>query len=98
MRQSFSSPRREDRRSSGSLMSRSLSRSGSRSSSRISTSRDRVRCYKCREYDHFASDCPNSVTDEDSDRDDSNHSALQMLTHNSPVGSDSYESIDYLNL
>ena len=39
-------------------MSRSASRSGSRSSSRISTNRDRVRCYKCREFDHFASDCP----------------------------------------
>ena len=20
--------------------------------------RDRIRCYKCREYDHFAKDCP----------------------------------------
>ena len=22
--------------------------------------RDRIRCYKCREYDHFTRDCPNS--------------------------------------
>ena len=22
--------------------------------------RDRIRCYECREYDHFARDCPNS--------------------------------------
>ena len=22
--------------------------------------RDRIRCYKCREYDHFANDCPTS--------------------------------------
>ena len=43
------------------------SRSGSRSGSRISTNMDRVGCYKCQEYDHFASDCSNSVTDDESD-------------------------------
>ena len=30
------------------------SNSRSRSGSRASTNRDRIRCYKCREYDHFA--------------------------------------------
>ena len=29
--------------------------------------RDRIRCFKCREYDHFANECPNSVAD-NSDR------------------------------
>ena len=24
----------------------------------MSTNRDRIRCYKCREYDHFTKDCP----------------------------------------
>ena len=24
----------------------------------MSTNRDTIRCYKCREYDHFAKDCP----------------------------------------
>ena len=32
---------------------RSSSNSRSRSGSRVSTNRDRIRCYKCREYDHF---------------------------------------------
>ena len=24
----------------------------------VTTNRDRIRCFKCREYDHFARDCP----------------------------------------
>ena len=40
--------RRRDRSSS----------SRSRSCSIASTSRDRIRCYKCGEYDHFANNCP----------------------------------------
>ena len=39
---------------------RSSSNSRSVSGSRASTNRDRIRCYKCREYDHCARDCPNS--------------------------------------
>ena len=44
---------------------RSLSNSRSRSGSRASTNRDRIRCYKCREYDHFMRDCPNSREERD---------------------------------
>ena len=36
---------------------RSTSNSRSRSGSRASTNRDRIRCYKCWEYDHLAKDC-----------------------------------------
>ena len=39
---------------------RSTSNSRSRTVSRASTKRDRIRCYNCREYDHFARDCPTS--------------------------------------
>ena len=39
---------------------RSSSNSRSRSGSRASTNRDKIRCYKCREYDHFAKDGPTS--------------------------------------
>ena len=46
---------------------RSRSESSSRSSLRTSTNRDRVQCFKCREYDHFANECPNLVP-KDSDR------------------------------
>ena len=37
---------------------RSVSNSRSRSGSRVSTNRDRFRCFKCREYDHFVRQCP----------------------------------------
>ena len=38
----------------------SLSNNRSRSGSKASTNRDRIRCYACREYDHFVRNCPNS--------------------------------------
>ena len=44
---------------------RSSSNSRSRSRSQASTNRDRIRCYNCREYDHFARDCPNSREERD---------------------------------
>ena len=44
---------------------RSSSNDRYRSGSRASTNRDRVRCYICREYDHFARDCPNSREERD---------------------------------
>ena len=42
---------------------RSISNSRSRSGSRASTNRDRIRCFECREYDHFARDCPTTQAD-----------------------------------
>ena len=47
-------------RNYGNNRTRSTSNSRSRSGSRASTNRDRIRCYKCREYDHFVRDCPTS--------------------------------------
>ena len=44
----------------GNNRDRSSSNSRSRSGSGASTNRDRIRCYNCREYDHFARDCPTS--------------------------------------
>ena len=44
---------------------RSFSNDRSRSGSRASTNRDRIRCYACREYDHFARNCPNSREERD---------------------------------
>ena len=41
--------------------------------------RDRIRCFQCREYDHFANECPNVGTD-DSNGYESDRAALQLMT------------------
>ena len=52
----------------GGNRTRSMSNSRLRSGSRASTNRDRILCYNCREYDHFARDCPTSREERDIDR------------------------------
>ena len=47
-------------RNYGNNRDRSSSNSRSRSGSRANTNRYRIRCYNCREYEHFVRDCPNS--------------------------------------
>ena len=74
-----------------------LTDSRSRSYSMVSTNCDHVRCYRCREYDHFASECPNTPTDEEPDYDNANPASLQMMTQDYyPI--DSKGEIEYLNL
>ena len=41
--------------------------------------RDRIRCFRCREYDHFANECPNTGTDV-SDGYGSDSAELQLMT------------------
>ena len=50
-----------------------------RSNSRVTTNRDGIRCYRCREYDHFVNECPNAVAD-DSDGYESDNTALRLMT------------------
>ena len=47
-----------DRQDRGRRRDRSASNGISRSGSKASTNRDRIRCFKCREYNHFVRDCP----------------------------------------
>ena len=65
--------------------------------SRISTNHEHVRCYRCREYDHFASECPNIPIDKEPDYDDTDPASLQMFMQDYyPI--DSEEEVEYLNL
>ena len=80
-----------------STLSNGRSGSRSRSNSRVSTNCDRVRCYRCREYDHFVSECPNTLTDKKPDYDDAGPASLQMMIQDYyPVNSEG--EIEYLNL
>ena len=63
---------------------------------------DRIRCYRCQEYDHFANECPNTETHE-SDGHESDNAALQVMA--TDIGPDDMQDIDrymedteYLNL
>ena len=71
--------------------------SRSHSYSRVSTNHDQVRCYRCQEYDQFASKCPNTPTDEEPDYDDADLASLQMMTQNYYL-IDSEGEVEYLNL
>ena len=61
----------------------------SRSNSRVSRNRDQVRCYRCREYDHFMAECPNTPADEELEQSDVEPASFWMLTQeNMPINSD----------
>ena len=77
------------------MRARSELSSRSRSNSRTSTNRDRVRCFKCREYDHFTNEYPNLVpNDLDRESDGARSASLHILA-DSDTGS---EVEKYLNI
>ena len=73
---------------------RSRSPSSSRLGSRTSTNRDRIRCFKCREYDHFANECPNLIPD-NSDRESDSAGSVSLHLADSDTGSNVEQ---YLNI
>ena len=56
-----------------------------------------MRCYRCREYDHFASECPNTPTDKVTDYEDADPTSLQIMSQ-SYGPTDLEREGDYLNL
>ena len=64
--------------------------------------KDRIRCFRCREYDHFANECPSTGID-DSDGYESDSAALQLMTtdveaHDNCDIARFKEEADHLNL
>ena len=74
---------------------RSTSNSRSRSGSRESKNRDRIRCFKCREYDHFTQDCPTTKEEREIEQiqqmRDEGHTLLKTLAM------DTYDSLNKIN-
>ena len=70
-------------------------KSGSRLGSCVSTNRDRLRCFKCSEYDHFARECPNMMTEYDLDQEDLDRATLQMLSQDDLLN---YAEVEGLNM
>ena len=74
---------------------------------RASTNRDRIRFFKCREYDHFAKVCPNSDTEKVSEQIqqmfnlDEDKTALKVLmvdTYDNLIRTNSDDAVDHSNL
>ena len=68
----------------------------------VTINRDRFRCYKCRDFNHFANEHPNSVMD-DSDSYESDRATLQLITTDAEIQQYSeeirpIEEQDHLNL
>ena len=63
----------------------------------MSTNHDHIWYYRFQEYDHFASKCPNTPTDEEPDYDDADPASLQMMMQNYYTN-DSEGEVEYLNL
>ena len=73
---------------------RGRSPSSSRSGSITSTNRERIRCFKCKEYDHFVNECPNLIC-EDSDKESDSARSVSMHLPDSDTGLDMEQ---YLNI
>ena len=81
------------------IRARSESSSRSRSNLRVSTNRDRVRCFKCREYDHFANECPNLVLEDlDRESDSARQASLQILADNNNNNNNNNNNLFYIAL
>ena len=64
----------------------------SRSCTHVSTNRDRSRCYRHIEYDHFTRECPKIMSDEEWD------TVLQLLTQEGKAEGLDYSEVCDLNL
>ena len=80
-----------------SILSHGRNESRFQSNSRVSTNHDRIRCCRCREYNYFASECPNMPTDEEPEYDDADPASLHFMTQDH-YPTDSEGEIEYLNL
>ena len=53
--------------------------------------------FRCSEYDHFARECPNAMTEDDSDQEDLDRAMLQLLSQGDTLNLD-YDEMEGLNM
>ena len=78
---------------SGSIRGNDRSNSRSRSRSRASANRDRIRCYKCRKYDHFAKDCLTTKEERKIDQIQQMFNLDEKQTSLKTLATDTYDSL-----
>ena len=76
---------------------RSSSSSRSRSGSRASANRDKIRCYKCREYDYFSKDCPTSQIEKESEQIQQMYNIDEEQTAFKGLATDTYDNLNRIN-
>ena len=67
------------------------------SGSRVSTNRDRIRCYKCREYDHFTKDCPTLKEEREIEQIQQTLNLEEEQTSLKALIADTYDSLNKIN-
>ena len=65
---------------------------------RASTNRDRIRCYKGREYDYFTKDCPPAKEERESDQIQQMLNLDEDQTSLKPLATDTYENLNHIIL
>ena len=73
------------------------SNSRSRSGLRSSTHRDRIRCYRCREYDHFTKDCPTTKVEKETDQIQQMFNLDEEQTSLKTLAADTYDSLNCIS-
>ena len=76
---------------------RSSSNTRSRSGSRVSANRDRIGCYKCREYDHFAKDHPTTKEEREADEIQQMFNLDEEQTSLKMLAIETYDSLNHIS-
>ena len=69
---------------------------GEGSGSRACTNRVRIRCYKCREYDHFARDCLTTKIEREADQIKQLFNLHEEQTSLKTLAIDTYDGLNHI--
>ena len=62
-----------------------------------STNRDRIRCFKCREYDHFTTDCPTLQIEKEPEQIQHMYNMNEEQTALKVLATDTYDNLNRIN-